>query len=377
MNVLHSYQNPKINSLVFKLTEYCTQRCKYCYRDNDKKLPRFVMSDDVIRDAIEKYLNFIKMHMSFRKSVYLIWHGGEPLLAGIDKFKKIIDIEEDFKQKYDISIINATQTNGVFFNDEWAKFFSENNFLVGFSLDGPKQIHDIYRKNKRGRSTFNQTITAIQYAVSRGIKTNIIAVITNESSEYPDIIYNFFKNLGISDIDFIPCFDYDTDLTLKPKNYLDFMIRIINIWAIDNFGPLKIRFLNDIRKRIFAISNRERVTIGCEFAGQCGQNWSVGGSGMIYPCECLTPVPRFQMANINETSFSELITSDKMNEVIRSTNDVDAQCFKCDVFSICRAGCLNRRLSENQLNDKRDFYCEARRAIILKMQNIVLNGGVE
>ncbi len=187
------------------------------------------------------------------------------------------------------------------FDEQWAKFFAKHNFYVGFSVDGPKDIHDLYRKNKQGMSTFSQTVSGIERALAHGILTNAIGVITNESSRHADDVYFFFKKLGVRNIDLIPCFDYNSELTLRPENYTRFMMRIIELWKNDNFEPLKIRFLNDIRKRLQATNSSGPQTVGCELAGQCGQNWSVGGDGLIFPCECLTPVPRFQMNKISET----------------------------------------------------------------------------
>ena len=356
---------PKVNSLVFKLTEYCNLGCSYCYRDNDREKPRVVMPDEIIHESLQKFAKHIAKTRPDNKHAYTIWHGGEPLLAGIEKFKRIIDLQTRITRESGVIFTNATQTNGVMFDEEWAQFFKTNDFLVGFSLDGPQHVHDIHRKNKGGNSTFNKTLNAIETSLKYGIPTNIIAVITNESSGHANDIYSFLKNSGIKQADLIPCFDYDGPLTLKPEKYAAFMLEIAALWKNDGFQPLNFRFLGDIRKRLFQKqTNSGRIAIGCELAGQCGRNWSLSGRGDVCACECLTPVPRFFLGNIMNMDFEELNSVQGMKEVNDSLKDIDHKCLKCPVFDICHAGCINRRLKEFNLNGKLDLYCEARKSII-------------
>ncbi len=349
---------------MFKLVDYCNQGCTYCYRENDKERPARVMSDALIETSIRKYIDFLKSKGNARSVVYLIWHGGEPLLAGIRKFRAIMEIQTRLGAEYNVSFVNSVQTNGVYLDEEWAKFFNENKFLVGVSLDGPKHIHDIYRKNKGGASTFMETMRGIELLRAHDIKTNLIGVITNESAPYGDMLYEFFRDLGVRDIDLIPCFDYNDPLTLAPELYRTFMTTVFKRWRADNFEPLRIRFLSDVLKKIKVLRSGGCATIGCELMGACGQNWSIGVEGEVYPCECLTPIKRLELGNIKGSSFEELMASGSFSAVKAENNDIAEDCRNCDVVAVCRAGCLNRRLKDYKLDGKRDPYCLARRDVI-------------
>lgn len=196
--MLNSYRNPKINSLIFKLTDFCNLGCSYCYRGSNEEKPKDVMSDELIRLVIEKYILFKRETGQNNDPIVLVWHGGEPLTAGIDKFKKIMEIETNLKKKYDVQFVNSVQTNGTLINKEYADFFKENNFIVGFSLDGPKFIQDLNRYNKNGKSSFDATMRGIRFIKESGIYVNAISVISDESVDHVDEIYAFMRDAGIN-----------------------------------------------------------------------------------------------------------------------------------------------------------------------------------
>jgi uncharacterized protein len=370
-NFLYEYKNNYINSLIFKLTDFCNQGCNYCYREDNLVREERIMSDEIIYTTIEKYVKFLKSHDSLRDKAYMIWHGGEPLLAGIDKFKKIMQYEKEISEKYDIEFLNSVQTNGTLINEEWADFFEVNNFLVGFSLDGPKKVHDIDRKDKGGNSSFDKTLNAINLLKNYNIRLNIISVITNKSYIYVDEIYNFIKSTGVKDVDFIPCFWYEDSTTLKDENYSKFMKRCLKLWEQDNFKPLIIRFLSDVFDKIVALDANKGISIGCELAGSCGQNFSIGVKGEVCPCECLTPINSFYIGNIMENTFEECVKSKELDIFKSLFNCVSDECFKCEVLDVCSGGCFNRRLPIGHIAHNKDLYCNTRKDIIQEIKLIV------
>ncbi|MCL1976717.1 MAG: radical SAM protein [Candidatus Bathyarchaeota archaeon] len=365
-DVLYDYPVRQINSLVFKIADYCDQSCDYCYRGNNLIRTKNIMSDQLIFQTMHKYVEFTRNNFPDKKSVYVIWHGGEPALAGLEKFEYIVKIEKNFSEKYGIEFKNAIQSNGVHLTKAWLEFFEKEMFLVGFSLDGPKEIHDLHRKNKENSSTFEKTINTILMTLKYDINCNIISVITNESYRYCEKIYAFMRDLGVRTVDFIPCFCYDDPNTLKPEHYGEFMLGCLDLWEKDNFKPLEIRFLSDIFYKISALTQNEHIgRVSCELAGACGQNFSIGVNGEVNVCECLTPINNFIVGNIKNDTFESMLNNESYDYLISSFNDVSDECFRCEVSLVCDGGCLNRRYF---LKDKlkKDIYCEPRKAIIRK-----------
>lgn len=369
--MLNSYKNPKINSLIFKLTDFCNLGCSYCYRGSNDEKPKDVMSNELIELTIEKYILFKKETGHENEPLVLVWHGGEPLTAGIEKFKDILQIEAKLKEKYGAAFMNSVQTNGTLINEEFAAFFKANNFIVGFSLDGPQFIQDLNRYNKNGKSSFEATMRGIQIIKEMGIHVNAISVISNESVKSVEEIYTFMRDAGIGTVDFIPSFYYNTEVTLLPEKYTEFMLKVLELWRKDKFEPLKIRFLNDVYKRVIHRYDNKALLVECELAGCCGQNFSVGVNGEIFPCECLTPIGTFELGNIHDKTFTELIETDSFKHMVTEFNNIPDECYKCEVLDLCRGGCLNRRLPLHNLNAGKDLYCDSRKAIFESMITLV------
>lgn len=366
--ILYKYDKLRINSLVFKLVDYCDLGCNYCYREKSEYRSNKIMSDEIIDLTIDKYLEFCQ-NIHPQKEITLIWHGGEPLLAGIDKFKNILEIEEKYEKKYNIKIQNAIQSNGISLTSEMCELFSKNNFKIGFSIDGPKEIHDIHRKYLNEKSSFEKTIQGIELAKKYNLDANLIVVITNESYKNVKIIYNFIKSLKIKAVDFIPCFDYESDITLTEENYNYFLMNLFNLWKEDSFDFLEIRLFSDIFEKVYSLNrNQPLKALSCSLAGACGQNFSVGVNGDICTCECLTPVKEYFLGNIKEKSFELMLKEKSYTTTFKNDfNSVDKKCFDCDVFNICRGGCLNRRLPK--YDKSLDIYCNPRKNIIKEIIN--------
>jgi len=167
----------------------CNLDCSYCYYLEKEKLyenvKNFQMSDDTLEKYIESYIQAQPV-----SEVLFTWHGGETLLRDISFYKKVLFFQRKYGRGRKID--NSLQTNGTLLNDEWCKFFKDNNFLIGISIDGPEHCHDIYRKNKGGKETFKQVLRGIELLQKHGIEFNTLSVINDYNVDYPIEIYNFF-----------------------------------------------------------------------------------------------------------------------------------------------------------------------------------------
>ena len=160
----------------------CNLSCSYCFF-LDKKLlypgSSFHMSYEVLESYIQQ---LVKAHSSLQVTV--AWQGGEPTLMGIDFYRRAIELQERYR-KPGMTFENTIQTNGTLLNDEWCQFFKENNFLVGISIDGPREFHDSYRVDKKGKGTFDRVMCGLRLLQKHGVEYNVLTTINRINAEYP------------------------------------------------------------------------------------------------------------------------------------------------------------------------------------------------
>lgn len=185
----------------------CNLDCAYCFFLKKEQLypeSTFRMTDEVME-------GYIRQNIEGQQGpqVTISWQGGEPTLMGLDFFKRSIQIEKKYA-KPGTQIENTFQTNGILLDDAWCQFFHENNFLIGLSLDGPKEIHDTYRKDKGGHGTFDQVIRAVRLLQNHKVEFNVLCTVNAINSQHPLKVYRFFRDeLGARYIQFIPVVERD------------------------------------------------------------------------------------------------------------------------------------------------------------------------
>ena len=189
----------------------CNLACKYCYYLEKSNLyadnPQEVMSDELLEVFIRDYIAAQTM-----PQVLFTWHGGETLMRPLSFYKKVIELERKYANGRTID--NCIQTNGTLLTDEWCRFFKENNWLVGLSIDGPQEFHDEYRRNRAGRPSFRQVMHGINLLNRHGVEWNALAVVNDFNADYPLDFYHFFKEIGCHYIQFTPIVE-----RLQPHTY--------------------------------------------------------------------------------------------------------------------------------------------------------------
>jgi uncharacterized protein len=194
----------------------CNLDCKYCFFLSKEALypgSPFRMADDVMEAYVRQV---IESHQA--PQVTIAWQGGEPTLMGLDFFQQVMEVVKKVSRP-GMTINHTIQTNGTKLNDEWAKFFRKNNFLVGLSLDGPKEMHDTYRVDKRGDGTYDQVVAAAQLLKKHSVEFNILCTVHAANGDYPLEVYRFFRDeLGSDFIQFIPIIERATPELLPIAN---------------------------------------------------------------------------------------------------------------------------------------------------------------
>jgi uncharacterized protein len=335
----------------------CNLHCHYCfYTEKEHLFPgkqHYRMSDELLE-------LFIRQKIEGQESgqVHFAWQGGEPTLLGVSYFERVVELQKKHAQGK--SITNSFQTNGVLIDDAWCRFFVQNQFLIGISIDGPQHLHDKYRLNRNGRSSFNQVIHAIGLLKEHRIDFNTLTAVHHENSGCALEMYNFLKVAGSGFMQFIPIverqatqeardgltlispgFDKEarvTDWSVDPMQYGRFLSAIFDEWVRKDVGKVFVQ-LFDIALEMW-LGMPASV---CVFGRTCGQAPVIEHNGDVYSCDHFV-YPENRLGNLSETSLVEMLVSGKQRKFGKDKLDLlPASCRSCEVRFACNGECPKHR----------------------------------
>ena len=344
-----------VEILVKPVSADCNLDCTYCFYLSKSLLYPEEKIHRMKEDVLEKFIaSFIKF--SRGRPCSFCWQGGEPTLRGIDFYEKAVS----FMQKYGFPgqiMSNAFQTNNLLLNEEWAKFFKEYNFLVGVSVDGPDYLHNIYRKDKTGKGSFNGVFNNIQYLKKCEVEFNILIVINNENVRKPSRIYEFFVSQGLFYLQFVPCVGKDPNesiacYSVKPEDFGNFLCSTFELWVKD-FPKVYIRLFNDI---LMSYLDGGEPPV-CVFRKKCGKYIVMEYNGDVYPCDFFVE-PEWKLGNVMQSSLREMLNSPKEKDFIFRKEDLSPDCLKCRWQSLCYGDCPKYRLMNGGIN-RPSYLCPA------------------
>lgn len=342
---------PPISVLIKPASSMCNLRCKYCfYADvtDFRQVKNFgVMSSDTSDNLIRKAFQFADKG----EPVAFAFQGGEPLLAGLDYFKHFTEFVKKNNKK-NSPVYYSLQTNGTLVTEEWAKFFKDNNFLIGLSLDGAEKDNK-FRVSAESNSTFYRVLQTANIFKEYNVDFNILTVLTGYCAENGEDIYRFFRSKGFKYLQFIPCLrpfgdNSESELYMTVDQYADFLIRVFNLYVKDYVRGNYISIRQFDNWAQMYVGNRPEQ---CGMMGHCTFQFVAEGNGNIYPCDFYC-TDEWLLGNINEKSFNDFVNGKKMRSFIEESLPIPEECKKCKYYPICRAGgCKRTRKDRN--------YCEA------------------
>lgn len=351
-----------LNSLLVKPSgPDCNMACGYCfYRGKGDLFPERAahrMEDRVLREMIRRAMEEGEEHISFG------WQGGEPTLMGVEFFERAVEYQERYGRGKTVG--NGMQTNGILIDREWAEFLSRYRFLVGLSIDGPRHVHDRYRLTAGGASTWEKVLYAAKVLLDRGAAVNALSVVNDYSAKYPDEIYGFLKETGLSHIQFIPCVETGPDMpsgpadfSVSPEEYGAFLCRLFELWISDfyNGSPTtSIRFFESMLFSYAGIAPPE-----CEFMEECGVYLVVEHNGDVYPCDFFVE-PGRRLGNVVTHGLKDMLNSPAQNEFGLMKRNLPATCLECLYLPHCRGGCIKDRV-RGPSNGEMNHFCGAYKA---------------
>jgi uncharacterized protein len=345
----------------------CNLDCAYCFFLSKAQL--YPGSDFRLDDALlERYVRqLLEAHPG--PEVAVAWQGGEPTLMGLDFFRRSVELVERYRLPGQ-DIQYTIQTNGTRLDDEWANFFKDNNFLVGLSVDGPRDLHDRHRRTKGGAGSFESVLAGHAHLIRRGVAVNILCTVHRDNAEHPLRLYRFFRDdLGARHLQFIPIIERATAATVDQAaagwnqeratarplytqkgdratpasvgaaQYGRFLIAIFDEWVRRDVGAVYVQAFD------VALGNRVGRYALCVHAPTCGDALVMEHNGDVYSCDHYVE-PDYRLGNLAQTPLAELVALPQQRRFGQDKQDsLPAYCRACDVLALCQGGCPKDRFA--------------------------------
>ena len=335
---------PAASILIKPASANCNMDCKYCFYEclssHREEYSKGFMTLETLETLVREAIAYADGSLTFA------FQGGEPTLAGLDFFQKAVELQRKYNNKK-LQIENTIQTNGLLIDEKWARFLGEHRFLVGLSLDGPKKMHDRYRKDAGGQDTFARIMNSVQLLEQYHVDYNVVTVVTNDTAKQASFLYKFWKRNHYPFVQFIPCMDEikrqdgtqeRSIYAVEPEQYGKFLCELFDLWYAD----FAVGETMDIRM----FSNLAQMAAGypaeeCGMNGCCNCYFVVEGDGSVYPCDFYC-MDAWKLGAVKD-GFVQMKTSEKAKAFVEASRPVSAICHECPYFSLCRGGCRRWR----------------------------------
>ncbi len=331
-----------LSLLVKPVSADCNMRCQYCFylRPGDpyRLAGQRAMADLTLRTMISAYMSSAGRCASFG------WQGGEPLLAGLDFFKKVVAYQQIYGQPGQL-VSNNLQTNGTLLDENWAKFFRQYHFFVGVSLDGPETTHNHYRHSRNGQNSFQQALQGIRALRNHQVDFSILTVVNDVTARMPEQLYDYFLENGLCQLQFIPAVEWDgetgklKDFSVGVADYRDFLCTLFDCWYNGGNPAASIRLFENILARYLNLEPEI-----CSFKNRCGSYVVVEYNGDVYPCDFFVEEP-WMLGNIHRQPLRSIIKSARTETFNnrKCGQPSVAACHNCRWNFICHFGCQHYR----------------------------------
>lgn len=335
----------------------CNLACKYCYYLEKGKLyadrPTEVMSEEMLERFVREYIGAQTM-----PEVLFTWHGGEALMRPLSFYKRAVELQQKYAGGRRID--NCIQTNGTLLTDEWCRFFKEQGWLVGVSIDGPQEFHDEYRRNKGGRPSWAQVMRGIDLLNRHGVEWNALAVVNDFNGDYPLDFYHFFKEIGCHYLQFTPVVERGQhhadgrglaspteageggvlDFSVSPEQWGRFLCAIFDEWVREDVGTYFVQLFDA------TLANWVGQQPGiCTLAPTCGHAGAIEWNGDVYVCDHFV-FPEYKLGNIMTDSIVGMMHSERQHAFGQAKRSaLPGQCRECKYLFACNGECPRNRFA--------------------------------
>ena len=372
----------------------CNLDCHYCYyidKSTQYGHKQPLMDYNTLEKYIQQYIEANEV-----PKVTFLWHGGEPLMQGIAFYKKAIILQKKYSSGKEIE--NLLQTNGTLLNEEWCKFFTKNNFLIGVSIDGPRDIHDSFRLNRSGKPSFERVLKGISLLRQYRVEFNTLSVVNKLSEGRGLETYLFLKSLGSKYMQFLPAVEHTIEIKgerrpviVPPQTpeallapwcvssigYGKFLADIFDYWVRNDVGNFYVQMFDATLAQYCGIQPGV-----CTMNETCGDCLIVEHNGDVYPCDHFV-YPEYKLGNINSDHLKNIFKSPiRFDFGMKKNNSLPGECLKCNYYFLCRGGCPKHRFElvcsgdglRNSLCDGFKFFFEHTKPYMEHMRDLLVSG---
>ena len=374
-------------SMVKPVGSLCNMRCKYCYYLDKAALynnhqPQ--MSDELLE-------NYIRANIEGNNSpvIAFAWHGGEPLLAGKEFFRKAIALQQKYAEGRTVE--NSIQTNGLLVDDEWCAIFRDNNFLVGVSIDGPESIHDAHRVDAGGQPTFARVMRGIEKLYRNRVEYNTLTTINIHSEGRGAEVYNFLRGISVF-MQFLPVAELLCDgriqspeaqkadiapWSVSARGFGEFMCDIFDIWVKKDVGRRYVQLFDATLALMVGVQPSV-----CSLCETCGSGLTVEHNGDVYCCDHFV-YPEYKIGNIHTDRLADLAYCDRQFEFgVAKRALLPRECRHCKFYNLCHGECPKHRfIDDNRGEYGKNYLCEGYKLFyehtqtaMERMKNLILDG---
>ena len=367
--------------LVKPVADQCNLQCEYCYYADKNKL----LNTGTSRMSLEVLVNYIRQCFEMHGKdavVEFAWHGGEPTLAGVDFFKTVLELQKKYGEGR--QILNTIQTNATCLTDEMCQLFREHQFLVGVSLDGPEYLHNVYRRTKQDKGSFEQTMKGIERLQTYNVPFNTLTTVNRVNMEYAKEVYDFLRELT-DYMQFLPVVESNPaeyeklegqkfaipqgiysykikhpvlPFSVTPEGYGQFLCDILEQWHKKDRGKKHVQIID------VSLGNLKGVPSSlCVHHPLCGHSGCVEANGDVFACDRYA-FPQYKLGNLLDTPLEQLMEENRRFGM-HKTYGLSKECFSCPYIKLCFGGCPKDRLWENK-----NYLCQGYKKFFEKLMSL-------
>ena len=348
----------------------CNLGCTYCFYLSKETLTGGPgtghMDDEVLEQFIRQYIDGVN-----GDEVVFSWQGGEPTLLGIPFFEKVVALQRRYAKRGQ-RVENDLQTNGTLLDDDWCRFLQGNRFLVGLSIDGPRDVHDAMRPTKRGAPSFDTVVRNAERLRKHRVPFNTLTCVHRYNASRPLDVYRFLRReLGSTYLQFIPIVEprgfetvppghldpaclpvvgsprakpdhplsVVTPWSVDPDEYGKFLCKVWDEWRARDLGKVLVSFCETLVAQRMGMPSQV-----CVYAEQCGKGVAIEHDGSVYSCDHFV-YPEYRLGTIEGRPLGDMVFDPQQVKFGYAKSDaLPRYCRECEYLADCWGECPKNRL---------------------------------